>query len=157
MSEKFQEGEIFYRREWHFLRRLYERYGLVLSKDELIALKDDVRNGVYKPRALGTRTARAEYYVTIKGQRILIAANPDGEPVTALPFYSTALPPKDIKRQSISEDLAREQVKDGKAKHIRSKMGGHNKKSNFRYHEAQRNEGSTRYGKIVLDDEDDFD
>ncbi len=155
MSEKLIVGEAFFRGEWHFLRRLYERYGIVLSRDELITLRNDILNNKYKPRVSGARLGRAEYYVKIKDQPVLLSADACGALVTALPYEAPLRPPRQLVRQSIPEQTRISFVRDGKERFIRRGKGGNLKKANFRLEEARREVNSSRYQYSEEEDEDD--
>jgi hypothetical protein len=78
--------------QWHFHKRLHERYAIILSFGEVEALMDEIRRGKALLIARSKHAAEATYGLRVQGRAIQVVANPGtGKFITAFPENRRAI------------------------------------------------------------------
>ncbi|MEK7530309.1 MAG: hypothetical protein AAB573_00385 [Patescibacteria group bacterium] len=92
-------------REWHFLKNLFDRFGIVLSRAEVDQLKNDLKSGIAPLRVKGP-TGAHNYYARIQGQMVPVVYKEKTDRLI------TALPRKDIAKHEHAPVVQRQSPDD---------------------------------------------
>ena len=113
-------GDYSPKREWHFLRRVRDRYGIVMSRADVQKLKRDIVSGAAPLRGTAERGAKS-FYARIQESLVpVVYSKEDDLLITALP--NTAYKPEkhlSVQRQSLSAADAKAQVAANRARRHR--------------------------------------
>ena len=90
---------------WHFHRRLFARYGIVLAPGEYSMIANAIRNG--RAFLLKRKGPHGLYTVVVPsaGKRIYVLARPDGQLITVYPAPKLKGTKPDRKRKDVGATL----------------------------------------------------